>query len=54
MGQILVFEQTTPVLDMDDDSLDPEFNREALHALMGRAPPARKPKSVITDTEAEG
>jgi len=39
MGNVAVYEQTITVLNMDDNSLDPEFDREGLHALMGRRPP---------------
>lgn len=46
MGQIVVFEQSLKTLNLEDDKLDPEFNREGLHALKGKRPP---PKKVLKD-----
>lgn len=42
MGEIVVFEQSMKTLNLDDDTLDPQFDRQGLHALMGRAPPKKK------------
>ena len=49
MGEIVVFEQTVQTLNLDDDTLDPQFDRAGLHALMGRAPPP--PKKEVKDEE---
>lgn len=49
MGDITVWESAAPIFDADDTALDPEFNREALHALMGGRAPKKKPKSVVTE-----
>lgn len=40
MGEVAVYEQSVKLLDMDNETtLDPEFDRAGLHALMGRSPP---------------
>lgn len=48
MGEIAVYEPGITMLNLDDDQLDPEFNREALHALKGRSP-SKKRKSAVTE-----
>ncbi|WLR91003.1 hypothetical protein [Shinella zoogloeoides] len=49
MGDITVYEASAAVLNLDDNALDPEFNREALHALMGGRARKKKPQSALTE-----